>query len=80
VHVGGRSSATTSDRAQRGEPIVLGIEPPPIRASAVPLWAGPVRVEPGSWSMPTTSSASFEGPVTEITSLLSRILESWWRS
>jgi len=77
--VGGHSSAAASHQAQRSEPIVLGIDLPPVKPSAVSLWAGPVLVNPGTSSMPTSFSDSLDGHVAEMASLLSRILESWWR-
>jgi curved DNA-binding protein CbpA len=74
-----RRLTAATDHAQRSEPIVLRIDLAPAKPSAVQLWAGQVHVEPGSWSVPTNSSDSFGVPATEIASLLSRILVSWWR-
>jgi len=76
--LGERPSDKPREHSIRSEPVALGIDLPPMRPTAVPLWAGPVRVEPGSWSMPTTPSDSLTDPVAEMASLLSDILESWW--
>ncbi len=72
-----RPSDKTRDPARRRGPITLGIDLPPMRSSAVPLWAGPVRVEPAS--KPTTPPYSLDRPFSEIASLLSEIVELWWR-
>jgi hypothetical protein len=73
----------TSDRPranpQPGKPITLGIDLPPTRPSVVPLWAGPIRVESGSWSKDASPSDSRRGPFADMASLLSEILESWRR-
>jgi len=61
------------------EPITLGIDLPPTRPSAVPLWAGPVRVEPETWSKRSKSSDFLSGPSAEMTWLMTGILESWRR-
>jgi curved DNA-binding protein CbpA len=72
----------TSDKPRAtppGEPIRLGVDLPPTRLSAVPLWAGPVRVEPETWSKRSNSSDSLSGPSADMAWLLSRILESYPR-
>jgi curved DNA-binding protein CbpA len=79
VERGVRPSDEPRDHAPSSEPIRLGIDLPPTRSSAVPLWAGPVRVDPGISSMHTNGSDPLDGPFVEMASLLSRILESWWR-
>jgi curved DNA-binding protein CbpA len=78
TEVGESPSDRPGDHRIRPEPDSQGIDLPPMRPTAVPLWAGPVHVEPGSWSMPTTPSHPLTDPVAEIASLLSDFLESWW--
>jgi curved DNA-binding protein CbpA len=74
-----RPSDKPCDHAQGSEPIMLGIDLPPTRPSAVPLWAGPVLVEPGSWSNDTNLPDSLKDSLADVASLLSEILNSWWR-
>jgi curved DNA-binding protein CbpA len=64
---------------QPGVPITLGIDLPPTRPSAFPLWAGPVRVEPETWSKRSNSLDPVSGPSADMAWLLSQILESWRR-
>ncbi len=64
---------------QPGEPIRLGIDLPPTRPSAVPLWAGPVRVESEAWSKRSDSLDSLSGPAADMAWLLAEIVESWRR-
>ena len=74
-----RRPEPSSDHSRHGQPITLGIDLPPTKAAAVPLWAGPVRVEAGSRPVHANFSDSNQVPLAEMASLLSRILESWWR-
>jgi curved DNA-binding protein CbpA len=78
TEAGESPSDRPSDYRIPSESVSQGIDFPPMRPTAVPLWAGPVRVEPGSWSMRTTPSGPFTDPVAEMASLLSDFLESWW--
>jgi curved DNA-binding protein CbpA len=81
VNVPVEAEEGSSDEARdpsRSGPFVLGIDFPPIQPSAAPLWAGPVRVEPGPWSMPTGVWGSLDDPF-EVTWPLSEVFEPWWR-
>ena len=75
----GEGSSDMARDPKRSEPIVLGFDLPPTQPSVAPLWAGPVRVEPGPWSMPADVCGSLDNPF-HVTWLWSEVFEPWWRS
>jgi curved DNA-binding protein CbpA len=73
VEVVQHTSSKPRANTQPGEAIRLGFDLSPTRPSAVPLWAGPVRIER------SYTSDSLSDPSADMAWLLSRILESWRR-